>query len=143
MTRSKSPYEGAIAVFAAYLPSEGCADYPAQAMIAVKAAVRVAMISERWRCIDICNKSMAEYELESNTSGALQDSYIRGYKDGAEDCIEEMKSVDAAELAEHDAAVAKIAFEDKKKPSPYLIDILAEDEGRVENEGEEKVVWVE
>jgi hypothetical protein len=139
MQKIKNPYESAMEVFEAH-----AADDADGYESAVKAAVRVAMISERARCIDICKGNMSEYEAESNTPGVLPDVYIRGYKDGSEDCIERMKGIDAVELAEHDAAVARLSFEKEKKPSPYLIDILAKDEAeRVEQEAEEGVVWVE
>ena len=50
MKKIKNPYESAIEVFEAHA-ADDAGGYEA----AVKAAVRVAMISERARCIDICN----------------------------------------------------------------------------------------
>lgn len=145
MKKSTSPYDSAMEVFSAHVAGSDVGPHCPATEAAARAAIRVAMISERLRCVDICKNNMSEYEAESNAPGVLPDVYMRGYKDGSEDCIERMKAIDAVELAEHDAAVAKLSAEDKKRPSPYLIDILAKEEAArlSEQEGEEEVVWVE
>lgn len=146
MKKEENPYNSAMGVFGAHIAGSGESQSPEvmdAALAAAKAAIKVAIVAERARCIALCDKNMDEYESESNTSGVLPDVYIRGYKDGSEDCMYRMKSLDGSDLADHDAAVAKVAVAFEKKPSPYLIDILANDEEgapKFEQEGDEEEV---
>lgn len=141
----KSPYEIAISVLEAqYEPSSDPDKDGENLASAVQAAIRVAIVSERQRCLAICDQMIDEQKFPvAGLESDITTTYIHGYKDGAEDCKVEMCKIDAVELAHHDAAIARMrdkapeltVVPDPEPPSDLLIDILREDE--------EEIVWVE
>ena len=95
---------------------------------AVEMAIRVAIIAERNRCMALCDKALDEYENAdaSANEGVLPGVYIRGYRDGVEDCVDRIKTMDAVDLAKCDRIAQKVLGK-----SPYLVDVMAEAKGDV------------
>lgn len=145
----KTPYEIAMSVLETQYEPDSDPDKDGESLaVAVQAAIRVAIVSERQRCLSICDRMIdqQQFEVEGRPDSDITTTYIHGYKDGAEDCKVEMCKIDAVELAHHDAAIARMeekakaqpdlqVVADPEPPSDLLIDILREDE--------EEVVWVE
>lgn len=83
-------------------------------MLCAEAAIRIAVIAERKRCVDTINDIWDSY-VNSDGHDSTGKPYLRGYKDGLEDCAEALMLIDTQEGVDAESAIAAIRDEQRER----------------------------
>lgn len=81
-------------------------------MLCAESAIRIAVLAERKRCVETVNQIWDDY-VESEGRDATGKPYLRGYKDGMEDCSDTLMQIDTQEGV--DAESTMMAIKDEQR----------------------------
>ena len=118
-------------------------------MLCAEAAIRIAVLAERKRCVETVNQIWDDY-VEAEGHDATGKPYLRGYKDSLEDCSDTLMQIDTQEGVDAESTLMAIqdeqrmrreALAEKRDKNAEVLDLTAVEEFDDHPESPEPDTW--